>query len=286
MSDTGKVSLSSANRRSISDPNRPPDLILPPYQLDSKFLFDMSQTKPAPQGRQEPNQLSNTVQTIYKGRRADQITFDIGGAVRLGGNAEYAFPINSREQGELIAFTVSTNSPDIVTQCFVYDKRDRATVIANHTTTQLTLLGRGMTYQEAHTVDSLGYSVGKHGTPHPVMPYCAYHKHTFTKPRSLDDTDYELVEGTVEDRYFVTDYAPTLPRAYERIYFNVINKGANTRLIHAMTLNRFVYVDEFETVVAPAQLQQLPVIDPVTGQPTSPVAQPPVQARRARVRRG
>jgi hypothetical protein len=275
-----RINLSSTTSiRSISDPNRPPDLILPPYQQDRRLAFDIAQQKPVPYTRQD-NQNANVVQTIYKGRRADQITFDIGGAVRLSGNAEYAFPINSRETGELVYFTVSTNSPDIVTQCFLYDKRDRATILANHTTTQLTLLGRGLTYQEAHSVDNLGISVDRHGTPHPVMPYAARHKHTFSKT-FVDPTDYEVVEGTINDKFFVTDFAPAIPRAYERIYFNVINKGSETRLLHAMTLNRFVFVDEFESVVNPTPEQILGPQGQIAGQ-----VQTPTPARRAKVRRG
>lgn len=281
MSTPQKINLSSTSSiRSISDPNRPADLVLPPYQHDRRLAFDIAQQSPIPYTRQD-TQNANVVSTIYKGRRADQITFDIGSAVRLSGNAEYAYPINSRETGELIYFTVSSNSADIVTQCFLYDKRDRATVLASHTTTQLTLLGRGMTYQEAHAVDNLGYSIDKHGTPHPVMPYTARHKHTFSKPFSLNDSDYDIVEGTVNDKYFVTDFAPAIPRAYERIYFNVVNKSSETRLLHAMTLNRFVFVDEYESVVNPTPQQLMGPEGITPGQ-----VQTPTPARRAKVRRG
>lgn len=279
---SGQVSLSSSSSRSLKDPNRPADLVLPPYQYDRKMMFDMNQLRPSPAGRQAPNEMTNTVQTIYKGRRADQITFDIGGAVVLNGNSEYAFPINSREQGELIAFTVSSNTPDMVTQCFLYDKRDRATILVNHTTTQLTIMARGMTYQEAHILDNLNISVDHHGDPHPVMPYAARHKVTFSKGFS-DPTDYDTVKGTVNDKYFITDYAPTLPRAYERIYFNVINKSPDQKILHAMTLNRFVFVDEFETIVTPIQA---PATDASLMTIPGQVANPPVNARRAKVRKG
>ena len=88
-------------------------------------------------------------------------------------------------------------------------------------------------------------SLDNHGKEHTVMPYAVRYKDTFSYG-FVDPDDYATVAGTENDKFYIIEYAPTTPRAYKKIYFNIQNLGGETKLVHNPIVNRIAYVDRYD----------------------------------------
>lgn len=217
-----------------------PEITLAPYQEELR-----------PYGQLQEGDLNratiSSIDTEYKGKAAQNITFDISQGVHLDPLTEYPYPINVNEEGELIHFSVSVNDENMFVVCILYDSENRATVICNDNMLSLARKGKGLTVAEAIAVDNNGISLDKGGRAHNVASYLSRSKHTFSFGHLSDP--YDLVEGTNDDKYYVIEYSPLVPHPYQRIYFTIQNQGNDGRLIHEATVKRIAYVDKYDMVV-------------------------------------
>lgn len=234
----------SKTSTSTSDP---PQIVLPPYQDELKQLIPALQL-----GNRVTNTLNkpaiSSISTQLRGRLAQNITFDISQSVALEANSEYPYGINVYEDGELRHFSVSVNDINMYVLCVLYDEQNRPTVIADDNMLTLAKKGKGLTVGEATATDHNGISLDKGGRPHPVATYLSRSKHTFSYGHVADN--YDDVNGTDFDKYYVIEYAPSIPHPYKRIFFTIQNRGENSRLIHEATVKRIAYVDQYELVIS------------------------------------
>lgn len=244
-----KLTLSN---QTISLKQRGPQLTLPPYSPYSKdAMLDrpVVLTSEAPTISEMPQQ--------FQGRQAQNIVYEIAQPVQIQGNSQYAYPINQYEDGSLVHFTVSCDSDKIRTVLILYDLDNRAATICNDTARDLVGKGRGMTLYQALAKDMNAISLDNPGTPHSVMPYVSRYKDTFDIGFT-DPDDYSKVAGTENDKFYVIEYAPAVPRAYRKIYFNIQNIGADTRTIHYVVVNRFNFIDRYDYGPVPTTPTQVP----------------------------
>lgn len=219
---------------------RTAQMTLPPYSPISK---DAMLDKPVLLTSEAPT-VTQMPQT-YQGRQAQDIIFEINQPVSIQGNQSYAYPIIEQEDGQLVHFTVSVDSDQIVVSMVLYDADGRAATICNDTARQLAGKGRGMTLSQALAKDMNGISLDMPGTPHFVMPFVSRYKDTFSLGFN-DPTDYATVAGTENDKFYIIEYSPSIPRAYQRIEFNITNNGSPTRAIHYAMVNRYRFIDKYD----------------------------------------
>lgn len=234
-------SVSPRKRRGYTPASDQPQIILPPYQDQLKTLLpskDTALNKPA----------VSSVGTEFKGRVAEDITWAIGQSFRLDPNTEYPYPIDEAQDGELEYFGALVNDENIYVVCYTYDEDNRPTTIADDNVVSLAKKGRGMTTGEAFAKDHNGVSLDKGCRPHPVMSFLARSKCTFSYGHLSDE--YEDIEGSEHDKYFVIEYAPVRrAQPYKHIFFTIQNRGNETRLIHEAFVKRVAYVDKYDLVV-------------------------------------
>jgi len=182
---------------------------------------------------------------VYKGRLAKRVNITTE-KVRLSARSAYPQPIESKVSGELVGFTVATNSPDMRITCTIFDADGDPDNIVDASIKEVTYLGYGMSYGEAVETISTGLgdvSVDKTGNPHPIKPYVLRYKDTFTDP----STTYLDNEGTPDDRWYVLDYAPVIKEAFSRLFFNITNEHTEQRMIHYLTFRRIDYIQQSES---------------------------------------
>lgn len=219
---------------------RAAQITLPPFSPNSK---DILVDRPV-MLTSEPPTVSEMPQQ-YQGRQAQNIIYEISQPVQIQGNELYSYPIEEQEDGQLIHFTVSVDSDQIKVIMILYDADNRAATICNDTARDLAVKGRGMTLSQALAKDMNNISLDMPGVNHFVMPYVARYKDTFSLGFN-DPADYNLVAGTENDKFYIIEYAPSIPRAYQRISFNVANIGADTRTIHYVMVNRYRFLDRYD----------------------------------------
>ena len=191
---------------------------------------------------------------IYKGRLAKRVNITTG-SITLAARSAYPQPVESKVNGEIIGFTVSTNEPDMKVLCIIYDGEGDSDTIIDSTIKEVTYLGYGMTYGEAVEVDGTGISVDKTGTPHPINPYVLRYKDTFDNLMST----YDSVKGSAADKHYVLDYAPVIKEAYSRLFFTVSNESSQERMIHKLSFRRIDYLDKSEIKSSITDPYQIPV---------------------------
>lgn len=228
-------------RTNTSSISNEPKIILPPYQDELRTILPAKQTD-----HRKPN--VSSVGTEYKGRKAEDISWSIGSLFKLDPGNEYPYGIDEAEEGELEYFGVLVNSEDIYVVCYTYDEDNRPTTIVEDNMRSLAKKGRGMTLGEATALDHNGVSLDKGCRPHPIMSYLARSKHTFSYGHLSDN--YEDVEGTDNDRFYVIEYAP-IRRAqpYKHLFFTIENRGNDQRAIHEAFVKRVAFTDRYELVV-------------------------------------
>lgn len=200
-------------------------------------------------------QLSQVLQTQsvsdvfpFQGRLARRVDIQTN-RINVNAHSRWDYEIDIAEQGVLIGFSIAVNDPLLAVDCSVFSSDGSETIVTTQTMREQVILGRGMTLGEAEATRPDGTSLDKRGTPHSIKPYVSRYKHTFTG----EETDYEKIKGTEDDRWIVLEYAPVIRENYHRIFLSVRNTNeTGNRMIHYLSLSRIRFVDtkdvETETI--------------------------------------
>ena len=136
---------------------------------------------------------------------------------------------------------------------FKIEGEDRTEIVLHdHTMEEAARLGMGMTYGEFYSTNPVGGGTSRdiRGSKHSTRPFLARAKTTFTGV----ETNFDLIKGTVDDKWIVLQFDPELPRKYYALTLDVENTlGEGDRLIHEIFVDRMVVVSQYATQVAHKQ---------------------------------
>ena len=159
-------------------------------------------------------------------------------------NAEMPGFIDLYEEGRLMAFSVTCNDSSMIPVCKVQNDQGSENNINDLSFLECVNHGRGMTYSEATStikVNGLVQSRDVSGQTMTAFPYVARFKDTVTG----NFTNYEDYKGTVNDKFYVMKYEPTIYPPYRRLYFNVINNSElGARSVNRLEIKRLIYVEQ------------------------------------------
>jgi len=167
--------------------------------------------------------------TYYHGRL---VRFSQQKTSRFTINADsfWDYPIVEDRKGILVYFIVSVNDEDMKVTAKLKDFQNNFFELNNRTMKELSYLGRGLTYGEAHAISSSGTSLDKSGFPHTTLPYLSRFKDTPTG----GETEYEHYVGTPEDKWITLAYYPVDPLEFNRFELDIKNTRADgaARYVH------------------------------------------------------
>lgn len=180
---------------------------------------------------------------VYEGRLVKYSSTIIEN-VDIPQNAEMPGFIDLYEEGRLMAFSVTCNDSNMVPVCKVQNDQGSENNINDLSFLECVNHGRGMTYSEATStikVNGLVQSRDVSGQTMTAFPYVARFKDTVTG----NFTNYDDYKGTVNDKFYVMKYEPTIYPPYRRLYFNVINNSElGTRNVNRLEIKRLIYVEQ------------------------------------------
>lgn len=166
-------------------------------------------------------------------------------------NAEMPGYIDLYEEGRLMAFSVTCNDSNMIPVCKVQNDQGSENNINDLSFLDCVNHGRGMTYSEATStikVNGLVQSRDVSGQTMTAFPYVARFKDTVTG----NFTNYDDYKGTVNDKFYVMKYEPTIYPPYRRLYFNVINNSVlGTRNVNRLEIKRLIYVEQQQVTDIP-----------------------------------
>lgn len=171
---------------------------------------------------------------------------------RISPNRSWDNPITYEEVGYITGFVVAVNDPDMKVTFRIEGEDHTEIVIHDFTMHETARLGLGMTLGEFYSKNPVGGGTSRdvRGSKHSTRPFLNRAKTTFTGT----ETDFNLIQGTDNDKWIVLEYDPELPRKYNALTLDVMNTlGEGDRLIHEIFVERMVVVSQYQTQVAQRQ---------------------------------
>jgi hypothetical protein len=172
--------------------------------------------------------------------------------VPISANRRWDNPISYEETGYILGWLIAVNDPQMKVT-FKIEGEDRTEIILHdHTMEETASLGLGMTYGEFYSMNPVGGGTSRdiRGSKHSTRPFLSRAKTTFTGT----ETNYDLIKGTVDDKWIVLQFDPELPRKYYALTLDVENTlGEGDRLIHEIFVDRMVVISQYATQVAHKQ---------------------------------
>lgn len=139
--------------------------------------------------------------------------------------------------GQIVAFEVATDNPDLILECFVYgDNISVKRIVNQFSMYELLRLGRGLTPGEVE-LNPDGRSKDPPGRKDDQYPWLA---------RWKVDSGPDTTGST--KKYIVCRFTPSVYQPYRRMIVNLYNASkTNVARVHALSLTRFF----FEKIVGP-----------------------------------
>lgn len=170
----------------------------------------------------------------------------------VSASKHWDYPIVFEETGYLTGFIIAVNDPEMRVIFKIQGEDHTEITLHDHTMTETSLLGLGMTYGEFISKIPAGGGTSRdiRGDKHSTRPFLARAKTTFTG----DETDYEKIKGTKDDIWIALHFDPELPRKYYALSIEIENtNGEGDRMIHEITVDRMVVTSQYETQIEKKQ---------------------------------
>lgn len=174
----------------------------------------------------------------------------------VSAGTEY-FLFDDSQTGELIAFEISTDSPDVILQVYYYaDNPTVVTYVNNLQMHELLSLGRGLTPGDVATLPNT-QSQDIPGRPSNIYPYLARFKSD-----SVPDFTSQFVSNVNFNSgapLIVLRFEPAVATPYQRIVGNIINTNPSVDAnIITMDIKRVVFQDLAQGEIPPPTPQNQP----------------------------
>lgn len=167
----------------------------------------------------------------------DQLFFHM-----VSAGTTYALFDDSQNSGQLVAFEIATDLPDVILQIYYYaDNPTVVTYVNNFSMSQSLALGRGLTPGDVVTLPNQ-QTQDIPGRPSNIYPYLARFK--------LDNIPDFTAQFTTSANFnpsspvIVLRFEPSQPTSYQRIVANIINPNPQTdATIITLDIKRVIFQD-------------------------------------------
>lgn len=208
-------------------------------------------TTPSPSSPSPPKDNNFTSDPfIFEGRLV-KYSSTIIESIDIPQHADMPGLIDLYEEGRLMAFSVTCNDSNMVPVCKIQNDVGSENNINDLSFLECVNHGRGMTYSEALStikVNGIVQSRDVSGQHMSAFPYVARFKDTVTG----NVTNYADYKGTVNDKFYVMKYEPTIYPPYRRLYFNVVNNSTlGNRSVNRLEIKRLIFIEQGKVEDAP-----------------------------------